>query len=454
MVQIFRAPKGNNKAGNKQGRKAPHHHQQKLELTIDQLDHHGQGVCRSHQPVVFVDNALPGEVCQISVSDKKSRFWKSTATHIIQPSAQRIEPFCPHFNQCGGCQSQYISPENMLRHKQSAVDVLLTKLGGKTPINWQTPLAIPENAYRRKARLAIDSRQHNQFKVGFRAKNSKDVVAIEQCPVLTQPLQRLLPHLLATLHQLNNKNGLGHVSLLDTDGELQVTIRLTKTLSDKDKLTLTNLESSFGCEVVLESQRNQFESLSTAFSPAKYRLQDGIQIALSPNDFIQVNGALNQQMIQQAMHWLQLNAQDKVLDLFCGVGNFSLPMAQKVQQVVGIEGVADMVQQAKDNATLNQLDNVHFLKADLSQWNMLNDAEIRQCNKVLLDPARAGALEVIPQLKALQPQMVLYVSCNPATFARDMAEILNSGFRLDKIALMDMFPHTVHTELMALFIPQ
>ncbi|WP_416307747.1 23S rRNA (uracil(1939)-C(5))-methyltransferase RlmD [Neptunicella sp. SCSIO 80796] len=449
MVQIFRAPKGNSKKGNNQKQ----HNPQKLQLNIEQLDHHGQGVCRQHQPLVFVDNALPGESVRVSISDKKSRFWKGRAIDILQPSSQRIAPFCPYFSQCGGCQNQHISAQDMLAHKQSAVDAMLTKVAGTTALNWQPAIYHDQQAYRRKARLAIDNRDKQRLKVGFRAKLSNEVVAIEQCPVLTLPLQKLLPHLLAALHQLHNKNALGHVSLLDSGNQLQVTLRVIKEINEKDKLILANLESASNCRVILETAKNQFEALSASYQPAHYSLQDGIQIALSPNDFIQVNAAVNQQMVEQSIQWLELDKQDRVLDLFCGVGNFSLPLANKVQQLIGIEGVAEMVQQASDNAQRNEISNSRFVQADLTEWNMLNDDGIRHCNKVLLDPARAGALEVIAQLKALKPQKILYVSCNPATFARDMGELLSSGFRLDKIALMDMFPHTVHTELMALFVP-
>jgi 23S rRNA (uracil1939-C5)-methyltransferase len=426
-----------------------------LTLRIDDLDHSGTGVCRTHQPVVFVEGALPGEEVRVRVEERKKRFWRATVEQVLKPATKRVAPFCPHFSQCGGCQHQHIAQLPMLEYKQQAVDQLLNKVAGVSALNWQAPLVGSEQGYRRKVRLALDARPgkgKSSVHLGFRAKGSDKVVDISECKVLTPPLQQLLPDLRILVTELGCVRHIGHISLLDADNQLQLCLRLTRPLPEADRQSLTIFAREHGCTVLLQTGADEFEYLTSDHQSTSYRPVDELSLDFSPTDFIQVNGAINRAMIMQAINWLDINSGDKVLDLFCGVANFALPMAHKGAEVIGIEGVQAMVEQARANAAKNQL-QAEFLQADLGDEKALMQLtkQLGQVGKVVLDPARAGAAAVMPWLSRLNPAQILYVSCNPATFARDMAQLLESGWHVDKIGLMDMFPNTAHTELMALF---
>ncbi|GAB3031606.1 23S rRNA (uracil(1939)-C(5))-methyltransferase RlmD [Bowmanella dokdonensis] len=446
MVQIYRSSRKPKKT----------HAGQNLTLTIDDMEHGGLGVCRSHQPVVFVEGALPGETVKVRVTDQKSRAWQAVATQVLQPSPERTVPFCPHIQTCGGCQNQHIGQSDLLRYKQRAVDALLRRLAGLENINWQPALHGEDRRYRRKARLAVDAQKKGQVRVGFRGKGSDQVITIRECQILTAPLQALLPDFLALIKGLRTVKHIGHIGLLDADNQTQVCLRITAGLHPQDRTQLSAFAVLHRCNLLLETSRGQFELLHGTEQQARYQLPGDISVEVAPNDFIQVNGPMNQSMIAQAIEWLGIEAGDQVLDFFCGVGNFSLPMARQGARVLGFEGMPEMVQRATENARSNGLGNVHFMAADLSDEHALKSClsegtEATQANKVLLDPARAGAQELMPFLHKLQPQKILYVSCNPATFARDAAPLVEKGWQLDRIALMDMFPNTAHTELMALF---
>jgi 23S rRNA (uracil1939-C5)-methyltransferase len=441
MVQIYRPKKAH-----------PVPQQKKLTLTIDRLDLGGQGVCASHQPIVFVEGVLPGEECQVQVVEQKPRFWRAKLIKVTQPSPLRQSPFCSHFDACGGCQTQYAGQKDMLAYKQVALSELLTRVANITEQPWQMPLTDQPQAYRRKTRLALDCRNKSKPLLGFRAKGSKQLVAISECPILVTSLEALIAPLQRLISTLQNPGHIGHISLLKGENKPQLCLRITRELDSADQNLLLTFSQDHGCNIVLEDSKNSFTPIGESGEQAYYLLDGGIKIYLKANDFVQVNAGINQQMITQAMAWLELDKDDEVLDLFCGVGNFSLPMARLGKSVIGIEGVSDLVQRATDNALKNGIDNTVFYQCDLSQANCLSDPEYARCNKVLLDPAREGAFELIPQLSKLKAQKILYVSCNPATFVRDSKVLVQQGYSLNKIALMDMFPNTAHTELMALFV--
>lgn len=428
--------------------------QKALTLTIDELDHSGTGVCRAHQPVVFVEGALPGEEVRVRVNERKKRFWRATVEQVLKSGTKRINPFCPHFNQCGGCQHQHIAQLPMLEYKQQAVDQLLNKVAGVKSLNWQAPLFGTDQGYRRKVRLALDARTgkgKSSVHLGFRAKGSDRVVDISECKVLTPPLQQLLPDLRILVKGLGCVRHIGHISLLDADNQLQLCLRLIRPLPEADRQTLKAFAQEHGCALLLQTQAQEFEHLTAETPLANYKPTAELNLDFSPTDFIQVNGAVNRAMIAQALNWLDIKPGDRVLDLFCGVGNFALPMAHNGAEVIGIEGVQAMVEQAQANARKNSL-QAEFVQADLGDKDALMQltTQLGQIDKVVLDPARAGAAAVMPWLNQLNPAQILYVSCNPATFARDMGQLVESGWQVDKIGLMDMFPNTAHTELMAL----
>lgn len=440
MVQIYKAPKG--KKPGPIG--AP-----KLTLSIDDIEHGGLGVCRSHQPVVFVEGGLPGEQLEVRITDKKPRYWQGLAVKVLSPSAERIEPFCPHSRECGGCQNQHIGQTELIVHKQQAVDQLLKRQTGIKTLNWQAPLLGPAQGYRRKARLAIDAQNRADVKVGFRAKGSDQVVSIKQCAILSEPLQAILPPLLSLIKQLKGTKQLGHISVLDADDQVQLCLRVTCALPGEDLARLSQFAEDNSLRLMLETAPNRFELVSGTSQDVHYSPSAELSLAIGPNDFIQVNDVVNQAMVSQALTWLQVTPGEQVLDLFCGVGNFSLPLAHAGAQVTGVEGIEAMVKRAAKNASENGL-QVDFQCLDLSDTAALAKLP-SQIDKVLLDPARAGAQALMSVLHKLNPKGILYVSCNPATFARDAAVLIDKGWQVDKIGLMDMFPNTAHTELMAHF---
>jgi len=442
MVQIFKPAKSKKKNTH-----------QILKVKIQNLDHEGTGVCRQHQPVIFVPGALPGELCQVQITEKKARYWRADVKQVLTPDPRRVDAFCQYYQQCGGCNNQQLTAEDLVSLKQSALSELLKRIGQQADLPWQPAVLSQAQGYRRKARLAVDAQDKSKVKLGFRSAQGQKIIDIAHCPVLTPNLQTLQSELNNTIKTLKKAAHIGHVVLLDVLPKPMVVLRQVKTIPDPDLKLLIDFCHQHDCRLVTEKAKNVFHSLVGEGVESYYTLGDKLTLSFLPNDFIQGNGPVNRKMVEQAIQWLELGPQDNVLDLFCGIGNFSLTMARGCHSVLGIEGVDAMVSRATDNARANGIDNVRFVQMDLNQQTSLSGNELIASNKVLLDPARAGALEVMPQLLQLKPQAILYISCNPATFARDAAVLTEKSYRVDKIAMLDMFPATSHTELMALFLP-
>lgn len=449
MVQIYKAPKPskNRNTSANSGRVL-----ERITAKITRLDHMGQGVVSDHSPIIFVTGGLPGEACEIDVVEKKTRFWKAKVKRVLSASESRVEPFCQHFTLCGGCQTQFIAPESLIQHKQAAVTDLLFKFNVDSENCWQPPLLGPTVDYRRKTRLSVDARNKNKIQIGFRQKDSKQIVSIATCEVLTKPLQALISPIKDCISKMHNPAAIGHVTLLQGANIEQVSLRVIRQLDEHDVAIWELFAKATRCQLVMERKDGSSERIVRGEEPLFYYAQDDLKLEISASDFVQVNDVINQAMIMQAISWLDLQKTDSLLDLFCGVGNFSLPMALECKKVLGVEGLAKMVQKAKHNAQLNDINNCTFMCEDLSQLTHKISRSFQDCNKVLLDPAREGARGVLSQLIKNKPTHILYVSCNPATFARDAAELCELDYQIDKIALMDMFPNTAHTELMALFV--
>jgi 23S rRNA (uracil1939-C5)-methyltransferase len=449
MVQIYKAPKTSN---NRKKNSGSSRVLERLTAKITRMDHMGQGVVSDHSPIIFATGGLPGETCELDVVEQKPRYWKAKVNRVLSASASRIEPFCQHFDVCGGCQTQFIKPQVLIEQKQAAVTDLLLKFNVDSDDCWQSPLLGPTVDYRRKTRFSIDARNKNKIQIGFRQKDSKQIVSIASCEVLTKPLQALINPIQDCITKMHNPVVIGHITLLQGANVEQVCLRLMRQLDEYDLALWKLFAKSSQCQVVLERKDGSSELLAGHDASLFYYAQEDLKLEISANDFVQVNDEINQAMIKQAITWLDLHSTDTLLDLFCGVGNFSLPMALSCHHVIGVEGLANMVQKAKRNAQINSIDNCTFLCEDLSQMTQKLANSFHTCNKILLDPAREGARGILAQLSKNEPTHILYVSCNPATFARDAAEFCEMDYQIDKIALMDMFPNTAHTELMALFV--
>lgn len=420
-------------------------HQQ---VVVEKLDHQGAGMAFLNNKPLFIDGTLPGEEVVVQLVESKSKFSRGKLIKLLKPSLERVAPFCPHFNQCGGCDMQHMGYSAQLSYKQQTLKQLMKKFAGRE-IELAAPISGLEKGYRRRARISLlwDKKQR-VLQFGFRRKQSKQIETVTQCPVLAPQLETLLPELKQCLSGFARPEVLGHVELVLADNGVVMTLRHTAPLSEPDQAALRQFAEQHQAILYLMPASDELHRL---VGEAPYYQEVGVKVPFEPNHFIQVNQQVNQQMVAQALEWLDPQADEHVLDLFCGLGNFSLPIARKAKSVIGVEGVAEMVHKATINAALNQINNAQFFHANLEQDFVGQPWASEQFDKIVLDPARAGASGIIDKVSALGAKRVVYVSCNPATLARDSQSLLDQGYRLTQLGMLDMFPYTSHLESMALF---
>ena len=424
-------------------------------VTIEDLDWMGNGVVRGN-PMVFVEGALVGETCDIEVVSSKKKVINARATNIHSPSDERQAPFCPVFDACGGCQLQHIKPDAALEQRDRALKVMMERHLAMKPHVWQAPLAGPRPQYRRKARLAIDARNPNQIKLGFREANSSNVINVETCPILVDPLSKLIGPLRDVLAGFESARHIGHISLIAGDNTSHLVIKHTKALEAEliDAVSeLVNTSSSVGVcgiELKLENKQGQIRSVGRGTDMVMNTV-NGCSISPSANDFIQINKVVNEKMVNQAIGWLNPKPNERIADWFSGLGNFTLPIAKLGAKVQAVEGVAEMVRRAKDNAQQQGIENVEWLHLDLADKTNVEASLQLGFDKVLLDPSREGALTVCHALVKALPKTIVYVSCNPSTFSRDAKVLIDGGYEMEKAGVAEMFPFTHHMEMMALF---
>lgn len=418
-----------------------------LIVTVKKLDVFGQGIAYDRGKVVFVANALPGETVTIKIVEDKKQYQRAVVlrTHHISP--ERQIPICPHYSRCGGCQLQHVSPELQQHTKVAALTNLLEKLLKNKPCVTIDTICCQTYHYRRRARLALNV-QHGKLIMGYRQSASSTITPISHCPVLVESLNALLLPLYHCLCQLSDVKQLGHVELVQADNGSTVLLRCLIHLSKQDCDHLIQFAQIHHVNLFLLLNN---EKKSLVLKGALFYCVDHVTLHFNPWNFIQINAQVNQYMVEQALIWLELQSSDQVLDLFCGVGNFTLPIAKYVKKVVGIEGVAELVSIAHDNAKQQQLNNVEFfqedLQTDLSRqlWTKL------YFNKIVLDPSRTGAFEVMPKLINISPSHLIYISCHPATLSRDGQLLIDAGYTIAAVCMMEMFPQTKHLEAMVLF---
>ncbi|WP_392552296.1 23S rRNA (uracil(1939)-C(5))-methyltransferase RlmD [Orbus wheelerorum] len=422
-----------------------------MTLTVHALDGFGQGIAHYQGKTVFVRNALPGEQVDVRLTEDKKQYAKAKVLKYRTKSEQRIVPVCRHYTICGGCEMQHMSAQMQHQAKVDAFTSLIQKETGHdiAAIDVKVINSAPYH-YRRRAHLAIMF-EKNQLVVGFRQLESKQIVDIKTCPVLVEELEQLLVPLKACLSSLKDKKVLGHLELIHTDSGTIFVLRHIRKFTEKDTELLIDFAQQHNISLYLHGD----ELVHLVGSKIHYYCINQLKLVFSPLDFIQVNENVNLKMIEQAMNWLELKPQDDVLDLFCGMGNFTLPIATICRNVVGVEGVDALVDKAQQNRDLNR----QHLAGD-SQFFVSNLEHIAknpvwfsaEVNKVLLDPARPGANEVMTKIAQYSPTHVVYISCNPATLVRDSKILLDAGYQIAKISILDMFPQTKHIESMLLFI--
>ncbi|QJD60561.1 23S rRNA (uracil(1939)-C(5))-methyltransferase RlmD [Pseudomonas sp. gcc21] len=427
---------------------------QRIEVVLDRLSHDGRGIGRWQGRTTFVEGGLPGERVTGRVIRARSKLIEARIDKLLESSPERQAPRCRHADICGGCTLQHIAHHTQIELKQQALVQQLQHFAGITPERWMPPLRGPAYGYRQRTRLSVRWDQRTgRLQTGYRQSASNELVEINECPILIPALEALVKELPNALQQLKACTGLGHVELIGGEAPAMV-VRHIRPLDEQDVALLEQLASRHNIDLWLqgETEAMRFSRQEGAPSELAYRLDEqDLRFTFAPGDFTQVNAVMNQQMVNQAMDWLDAKPGQKVLDLFCGVGNFSLPLAKRGAEVTGVEGDARMVERATVNAQNNHLNAVHFYQADLSK-PFTNETLDQQYQAALLDPPRDGAETLVAALAERGIGRILYVSCNPATLARDAGILASKGYRLVQAGVMDMFPQTAHVEAMALFV--
>ena len=429
--------------------------QDPIEVTIDDLSHDGRGVASWNEKKVFIHGALPGERVSARLTDRRRSYDEGETLEVLEASPHRIEPRCPHFGQCGGCSLQHLDGAAQIEAKQNTLLQNLERIGKVVPETVWHPLTGPLWQYRRKARLSVRYvHKKDRVLVGFRERYGRFVADMQECHVLDPRIAEQLPELSGLIYSMDARSTIPQLEVACGDDSCALVFRHLEPLSDPDLEKLRDFARSSGIAVLLQPKGPDSisclepESIELSFKIPEF----GIEMVFQPSDFVQVNAAMNQAMISRAIELLEPSADDRILDLFCGLGNFTLPLATRAAQLVGIEGDSALVSRAASNAACNGLENVHFHAVDLNEDAGAAPWLREPYDKVLVDPPRSGAEFILPHIAASQVRRVVYVSCHPASLARDAGILVQQfGFRLVGAGVMDMFPHTGHVESIALF---
>ena len=439
-------------------------------LKVESLDLEAQGVAhRADGKVVFIEGALPGEQVRCSVSRRKNNWEQGTMTALQRESAQRVRPVCPHFGlhagACGGCKMQHLHPAAQVAIKQRVLEDNLWHLGKVRPAQMLRPIEGPAWGYRQRARLSVRHvAKKGTVLVGFHERKSRYVADMQVCPVLPPAISALLPALRELIGAMEQRDRLPQIELAGGDTVTALVLRHLEPLGEADLRRLR----AFGLEHRVQwwlqpKGPDSVHRLDDGTDELAYALPEfGVHLPFKPTDFTQVNGAINRVLVERALQLLDVQPQDRAIDWFCGLGNFSLPLATRAQQVLGIEGSAALVQRAGENAARNGLGHkARFATRDL--FTLQPDDLVAQgpAERWLVDPPREGAFALAKALADLQaapvagwtpPRRIVYVSCNPATLARDAGLLVHqAGYCCTHAGVVNMFPHTAHVESVAVF---
>jgi 23S rRNA (uracil1939-C5)-methyltransferase len=421
---------------------------------IESLAHDGRGVAHLDNRAVFISGALAGEEVLFQYTKKKRDIAEGRTIEVLKASPDRVEPPCAHYEICGGCSFQHLAPEKQILAKQAVLFEQFRSTAKLENIEIWEPLRGPFLGYRHRARLGVkDVPKKGRVLVGFREKSSSFLALLDECEVLHPAVGKKLLSLSALIGELSIKNKIPQIEASISDERTALVFRILEPLSTADEEHLKAFEITEGVDIYTQSKGpDTIAPLSGEKPLLSYALPNDVTLYFGPSDFVQVNVEINRLMIGRALEILDLNESDNVLDLFCGLGNFTLPMARVAGHVTGVEGSEDLIARAKQNADKNGLDNTDFYEANLMEELKSESWVKKTYNKVLIDPPRLGAKEILHLLPSWGAEQVLYISCNPSTLARDADILVNQlGYTLKKAGVMDMFPHTSHVESMALF---
>ena len=435
--------------------------QKPFEATITDLGHDGRGVARVDGKTVFVSGGLLGEQVIARLRKRHRHFDEAEVVEVLTASPHRVQPRCQHFEHCGGCSMQHLDAASQIAAKQRVLADNFERIGKVMPASWLPPLTSEPWGYRRKGRLSVRNVvKKGRVLVGFREEHNPRLVAdIQQCEVMHPslgPKVGLLAELISTMDAVDT---IPQIEFAAGDDTMALVFRHMQPLSERDLAALTAFGQQHGLAIYLQPGGNSSvhplwpEQPRLAFRIASDDAGfDDVELEFQPLDFVQVNAGMNQLMMARTLELLDLQPGDRVLDLFCGLGNFTLPIARRVAEVVGVEGEHGLVERAAQNAARNGIENATFHVANLFEDQRSTDWARQPWDKMLLDPPRAGADKVLEYLPHKQTRRIVYVSCHPASLARDAGILVNQhGFKLSSAGVMDMFPHTAHVESIALF---
>ena len=425
--------------------------------TITSVTHDGRGIADSDGKKVFVAGALEGETVTYQRRKFRRNFDEAELLEVHVASPDRIEAKCEAFGRCGGCSLQHISPSHQRDIKAQTLRDNLERIGRVTPETWLEPMTGPVWNYRRRARLAVkDVHGKGRALVGFRERHAPFITDMRRCEVLAAPLDSMLTDLSDLVGALSIKARLPQIEVAVAENDIALVFRVLDPPSAADIEHFRQFGSTHALRIYL--QTGGLDSVALLYPEAAeealyYSLPEfDIRVDFEPVDFVQVNSDINQRMVHFALEQLGAGPADRVVDLFCGIGNFSLPLARQAGSVLGVEGEKTLTERAAENARRNGLDNVSFRVADLSKIDGSEGWVRDGCDRMLLDPARSGAAEVVTRMHLFGPQRVVYVSCHPGTLARDAGTLVHDkGYQLESAGIIDMFPHTAHVESIAVF---
>ncbi|MGH8145714.1 MAG: 23S rRNA (uracil(1939)-C(5))-methyltransferase RlmD [Rhodanobacteraceae bacterium] len=428
---------------------------QTFEVEIDDLSHDGRGVARVDGKTVFVADALPGERVLARLVRRHRHFDEACCEEVLVASPDRVAPRCPHFGVCGGCVLQHLTPAAQIAAKQNVLAQNFTRIGHVEPVHWLSPLTSDVWGYRRRARLSVKHvPKKGKTLVGFRERDARFVADLVHCGVLDPALGEKLDALGVLLNTLEGAASIPQIEFSAGDTTRALVFRHLAPLSEGDRAKLVAFGREHAFSILLQpGGADSVHPLWPEHVELDYALPEyGLKLAFAPLGFVQVNARINQAMIDHALQLLAPQPDDRVLDLFCGLGNFGLPIARRAGHVCGVEGDIGLVERARANAAANGIGNVEFHVGDLA-GEVRGSAWARaDWDLMLLDPPRSGADELLKQLPGKSVRRVVYVSCHPASLARDAGTLVREhGFRLQAAGVMDMFPHTAHVESIALF---
>ena len=419
---------------------------------IVDLIHDGRGVGRPDGKACFIDGALPGETVEFRRHNQKRNYDEAHVLNVVSASPSRVDPLCKHFPRCGGCTLQHLEHGAQIGFKQQQLMDSLER-ADLLPGIILPALSAPQWGYRRRARLAVQRAKDGQIMVGFRNAGSRRIEPITECHVLVEPLPAIVAALPGWMVNFPPGIRLSEVELLSADNAVAIAIEASRVPSAGEReamlaeLTFTDAQLWWKTE-----KQTAFKRIDGADEPLNVALTDSIKLQVEPGQFVQVNGEINRQMIDQVLDLVRKNTSEResvAVDLFCGSGNFSLPLAAEFDRVIGIEGLSELVEKAQENAQRNNIVNTEFVVSDLSNWTGMRKIK-GKVDLVLLDPPRSGAAGVMPWVVKTKAKQVIYISCHPSTMVRDLKVLAEAGYKMKAAGVMDMFPHTTHVEAIAL----